>query len=213
MTTEKFKTPRAKKRRTCWDQLRARMLESRRQRRGDPATSTAAQLLAVFALLFGRMPLIPNAAVPALYTPPLTSPGHARRAEIARRLGIPSRCVDIVLTHGTVSYKVLFEHIRRGGRSREDAMSVLRQKAPGCCRDWLDHVGDWSLWSELLLCHVWDGDDEDTDVKLLKSTLAWLDIRTPDNGVSGPAGTGAALKPGNGMGEPDPDDEPQPPKP
>jgi len=195
MISLELKTPRKKRRRTCWDRLRARVLESRRQRRTDPATSAAAQLLALFTLVAGRMPLVPTAAVLAPYTPPPISSGHARRVETARRLGMPSRYVDIVLTHGTVSYAVLFEHVRRGGRSREDAMFVLRQKAPEACRDWLDHVEQYGLWSSLLLCHV-RGVDQDTDVKLLKSTLAWLqDLNPGGGGPPPPADAGMNLTP------------------
>lgn len=210
MTSIEFKTPRKKRRRTCWDRLRARALESRRQRRTDPATSTAAQLLALFALVFGRMPLIPTAAVPAPYKPPPMSPRHACRLETSRRLGIPSRYVDIVLTRGTVPYEVLFDHVRRGGRSRQDAITVLRQRAPEPCRDWLDHVEQCGLWSSLLLCHV-RGADEDTDVKLLKSTLAWLqDLNPGGGGLPPPADAGMDLTPGPGGA---PDDDPKTPTP
>jgi len=147
MTHRKSKTPWKKRRRNCWDRLRARMLEVRRRRPADPAVSVAAQLLALFALIFGRMSVIPTIAAPAPYVPPPMSPGHAHRIETARRLGIPSRYVDIVLAQGTVPYSILFQHIRRGGGSRENAMSFLRTKAPEPSVDWLDHVETWGLWS------------------------------------------------------------------
>ncbi|MBY4591956.1 hypothetical protein [Rhizobium redzepovicii] len=203
MTDRKFNTPK-KRRRTCWDRLRARWLENRRRQRAAPAASAAAQLATIFMIVIGRMPLVPAAPAPASYVPPSLSPGQAQRIAIARRLGVPSRYVDVVLAHGTVPYSILFEHVRRAGRSRDDAISVLRQRAPEACRDWLDHVCDFGLWSELVLCHVRNGDDEDTNVKLLKSTLTWLELQKSDAGVPGPADAGTALKPGTGGDESDP---------
>ncbi|MDW9921186.1 hypothetical protein GOB36_11630 [Sinorhizobium meliloti] len=201
-----------RKQRTCWDRLRTRMLQARRRRRTDPAATAAAQIKALFAIIVGRMPLVPAVPGPMPYVAPALSTGQARRIETARRLGIPSRYVDVVIAQGTVPYALLFEHIRRGGRSREDAMVILRQKAPASCREWLDHIEAWGLWSSLLLCHVDNGVDEDTDVKLLTSTLAWVQDPDRSNGVRGPAEAETVLKPGTGVGGPDPDD-PKIPKP
>ncbi|MCV3765153.1 hypothetical protein [Rhizobium sp. TRM95796] len=212
MTNEKSKTPR-RRRRNCHDRLRAMMLEARRRRRANPAESVAVQLLALFTILLGRMPVVPSVVTPTPYTSPPLSPGEAYRRDIGRRLGIPPRYVGVVLAQGIVPYSVLFDHVRRGGKSRDDAMKVLRQRAPEPCRDWLDHVEQWGLWSSLLLCHVRSGLDEDTDVRLLRSTLAWLDVETPDDGVPGPAGAGAPATPGLGPDIPDPDEDPKPPKP
>lgn len=206
------KTPPPKRRRTCWDRLRARRLSSQRRRQADPATTAVMQLVTLFAMLFGRMPLAPNTPMSAPYTPPPLSPREAHRRGVARHLGIPTRYVDVVLSQGTVPYPVLFEHIRRGGKSRDDAMSVLRQRAPESCRDWLDHVRNWGLWSQLMLCYVRDGLDEDTDIRLLKSTLAWLEVQNSEDGVPGPAGAGAPAMPGTGPDEPDPEDDPKPSK-
>ena len=213
MTDLKSKTTPRKRRQNCWDRFRARMPESRRRRRTDPAISAVMQLLALFVTLFGRMPLVPSVVIPTPYAPPPLSPGEAYRRDIARRLGIPTRYVDVVLARGNVPYSVLFDHVRRGGKSRDDAIKVLRQRAPEPCRDWLDHVEQWGLWSSLLLCHVRNGLDEDTDIKLLKSTLAWLDVGTPDDGVPGPAGAGAPATLGTGPHAPAPDEDPKPPKP
>ena len=190
------------RRRTCYDKYRAKWLEHRRQRRTDPAVSAATQIIALLALLLGRIPLVPSVALPTPYVPPPPSPEHARRIALARRLRIPSRYVDVACAHGTVPYELLFEHVRRGGRSREDAMTVLRQRAPEACRDWLDHVQDWGVWSELLVCHV-RGLDEDTDVKLLQSTLAWLHEFNRDGAPPPPAEAGIDLVP-EPDGEPDP---------
>lgn len=204
---------RKRRRRTCYDKMRAYWLEQRRQRRADPAASAVAQLLALFTFLFGRVTTAPVVPVPNSYVPPPMSDGHTRRIELGRRLGIPSRYVDIVLTQGTVPYSVVFEHLRRGGRSRQDAMTMLRHRAPDSCRDWLDHIHDWGLWSELLLCHVRNGDDEDTDVKMLKSTLAWLYVGDPAKSVPGPADAGTALNPETGGDESDSINDPNKPKP
>lgn len=211
MKLTKYKTG-PRKNRTCWDKLRAQILEARRRRRNDPATSAATQLVALFTLIFGRMPLLPAGTVSAPYLPPSMSPRHARRIEIARRLGIPTRYVDVTLAHGTVPYPLLFDHVRRGGRSREDAMSVLRQKAPESCRDWLDHVETWGLWSSLLLCHVRGGVDEDTDVRLLKSTLAWLQDLNPGGSPPAPADAETAYTPGTGGNPSDISSGPDKPK-
>lgn len=203
--TEKFKTSK-RRRRTCWDKLRAHWLENRRRQRTDPATSAAAQLAALLLILFRRMPLVPAAPASIPYVPPAMSPGQVQRTAIARSLGIPTRYVDVVLAQGTVPYSVLFEHVRRGGRSRDDAMAALRQKAPASCRDWLDHVERWGLWSSLLLCYVRGGAEEDTDVKLLKSTLAWFQDLNSDGSPPAPADAGTDLRPGPGGG---PDDDPK----
>lgn len=211
MNHETSKT-RRKRRRTCYDRLRARMLEARRRRRANPAESAAAQLIVLFTILLGRMPLVPSVVTATPYTPPPLSPGEAHRRDIARRLRIPSGYVDVVLAQGTVPYSILFDHVRRGGKSRDDAMRVLRQRAPESCRDWLDHVEQWGLWSSLLLCHVRNGLDEDTDIRLLKSTLAWLDVESPDDGIPGPAGAGVPAKPGPDPDVPDSNEDPKQPK-
>jgi hypothetical protein len=113
--------------------------------------------------------------------------------------------VYVVLSQGTGPYGLLFDHMRRGGRSREDAMKVLRRRAPEACRDWFDHIKDWGLWSELVKCHVRDGMDEDTDIRLLKSTLAWLNVQNFEDGVPGPTGAGAPATTGIRVQAPEPD--------
>ncbi|PWI52075.1 hypothetical protein B5K03_21545 [Rhizobium phaseoli] len=92
-------------------------------------------------------------------------------------------------------------------------MSVLREKAPESCRHWLDHVERWGLWSRLLHCHVSDGSEDDTNIKLLRSTLAWLQDPISASDVRSLAGADAALKPGTGDDEPDADDDPRKNKP
>ncbi|WP_027992449.1 hypothetical protein [Sinorhizobium meliloti] len=211
MMRDKKKT-RGKRKRTCYDRLRARLLEARRRRRSDSAASAAAQLAALFALIFGRTPLLPAGRGSSPYVPPPMSPVQARRNEAARRLGIPPRYVDVVLAQGTVPYALLFDHIRQGGRNREDAMSVLRRKAPESCVGWLDYVETWDLWSSLLFCHVRHGSDDDIEIKLLKSALAWIEGPSLGGDAPGTAGVGAALNPSGDDSEIDPDDDPQKPK-
>lgn len=197
------------RRRTCFDRLRMRTLERRRMARSNPAQSAAQQLLALFVAVFGRIP-VPELA-PVRYTPPPMSPRHAQRLDLARRLGVPSRYVDIVLSQGMVPYAVLFDDIRRGGVSRRDALTELRKRIPETSLDWLRHIEQWGLWAELLKCHVPGGIDEDTDVGILKSTLTWIDGK----GGSGHSPPGGALapKPSGQVGLTDGDDDPSKPKP
>lgn len=162
-----------RRRRSCYDRLRMRVLEHRRLARPNPAQSAAQQLLALFVAIFGRVP-VPELS-PVRYAPPPMSPCHAQRLDLARPLNVPSRYVDIVLSQGMVPYARLFDDLRRDGVSRHDALTELRKRVPEASLDWLDHIQRWSLWAELLKCHVPRGTDEDMDVRILKSTLAWID--------------------------------------
>lgn len=181
-----------RRRRSCYDRLPMRMLERRRIARPNPAQSAAQQLLALLAVVFGRVPVFASERPPVRYTPPPMTPHHAQRLDLARHLGVPSRYVDIVLSQGMVPYTRLFDDIRRGGTSRRDALTELRKRVPEASLDWLDHIQRWSLWAELLKCHVPKGMDEDTDIRILKSTLAWIDGK---GGGSGTAGASPAPKP------------------
>lgn len=195
------------RRRTCYDRLRMRVLERRRVARPNSAQSAAQQLLALFVAVFGRVP-VPE-LVPVRYTPPPMSPRHAQRLDLARHLGIPSRYMDTVLAQGMVPYAVLFNDIRRGGVSRRDALTELRKCVPKASLDWLKHVERQGLWAELLKCHVPKGIDEDTDVRILKSTLAWIKEK---GGGEGPPGSASAPKPDGEAGPTDGDDDPLKPK-
>lgn len=198
-----------RRRRSCYDRLRMRMLERRRRDRPNPAQSAAQQLLALFVAVFGRVP-VPQLA-PMRYTPPPMSPRHAQRLDLARRLNVPSRYVDIVLSQGMVPYTRLFDDMRRGGVSRRDALTELRKRVPEASLDWLDHIERWGLWAELLKCHVPRGTDEDMDVRILKSTLAWIDGK--GGGGDSPPGAAPAPKPDGEAGPADDDDDPLKPKP
>lgn len=57
-------------------------------------------------MLFGRVPEAVPAPANVPYRPPPLSPTAARRAELSKRLGIPVRYVDIVMTRGHVPYRV-----------------------------------------------------------------------------------------------------------
>lgn len=98
-------------------------------------------------------------------------------------------------------------------------MTVLRQKSPDACRDWLDHVEQWGTWSDLLLCQVREGVDEDTDIKLLRATLAWLKAKSPEATAPLPTGdgssvvAGAAMTPEGNSVKDDDSDDPDRPKP
>lgn len=191
MNKPDLKTPRRKRRRTCYDRLRARMIAARRARRADLAASAAAQLLAIFAALVSRMPFTPPA--PVRYTAPSVSPAWAERKQLAQRLGVPVRYTEITMARGEVPYSVLFHHIRGGGVLRRDAMRVLRTRAPEASIDWLDYVEVTGRWSDLLLCFVRSEYEEDTDIKLLKSTIAWLDTLSPRGDIAGPVETGTGI--------------------
>jgi hypothetical protein len=186
------------------------MIAARRARRADPATSASAQLLALFAVIVGRMPLTPPA--PVIYVPPPISPAFARRKELARRLGVPVRYVDVAVARGSVPYSVLFHHIREGGVLRRDAMSVLRSRAPDASVEWLDHIERTGRWSDLLMCFVRSEYEEDTDIRILKATLAWLGVQSPNLCVPGPADAGITLTPTPHDRNEDPDGQPDEPK-
>lgn len=200
---------RRKRKRTCFDKTRMQMLEARRRRQSNPAASVSAQLVTLFAFIFGRMPLSITKA--PHYVPPPISPGYARRKEVGRRLGVPTRYVDLALSEGTVPYSLLFEHVRRGGRSREDAIVVLGRKAPEVCREWLDHIERWELWSDLLRCYA--RDEEETDVRLLKATLAWLGAANRDDDELEIVDVGNTLTPRGDHDPEKPEDDPNTPKP
>ncbi|MBW0369994.1 hypothetical protein [Ensifer adhaerens] len=206
-------TARKKRRRTCYDQARKRWLETRRARTSNPAASAALQLLGIFGFLLGRMPpIVPS--MPARYVAPPMSPRQAQRIEAARRFGVPTRYLDIVLSKGQVPYALLFEHIRRGGASRRDALNELRKRLPTEALDWFNHIQKRALWSELSLCFHHDDDEEDTNVRFLKATLAWVEgRRKPGDSPSGPAEADRGLKPHMHGETEDPDDHPHKPKP
>jgi len=132
------------------------------------------QLLALFTVLFGRMPLSLPAPAYVPYSPPPPSQAALDRADMARRFGVPIRYLDLVLSKGHVSYGVLFDHIRQGGALRRDAMIEFRKRAPEASLDWLNYIQKCGRWSDLVRCYAPTA-DEQTDVSVLNSTLRWLE--------------------------------------
>lgn len=199
-------------RRTCYDRTRMHWLRARRAQAANPAASAALRLLAIFGFLFRQMPVA--APMPVRYVAPPVSPKQAQRIEAARHLGIPTRYLDIVLHKGKVPYVLLSEHIRLGGATRRDALEELRKRIPAEALDWLDHVEKRALWSDLGLCfHKGDG-EEDTNIRFLQATLAWVERhRKPGDCSSGPAETDRGLKPNTNYEIVPPDDHTCKPRP
>lgn len=162
-----------RKKRCCCDRLLTRALT---RRSTDPGRNAIFQLLSAFSLIFRfipqerRLSLKPPSTV---YSPPLQSPLSKSRGEMARRIGVPRRYLDIVFSQGKVPYSVLFDHIRQGGVLRRDALIELRKRVPDASIAWLDDIQTSERWSELLRCYVPRNFDDDTDIKLLESALEW----------------------------------------
>jgi hypothetical protein len=162
-----------KSRRTCYDRARKRWLEARRAQTNNPAASVALHLLGVFGFVIGRMPIATPMTGP--YVAPTMSQRQEQRNETARRLGVPTRYLDIVLSQGMVPYALLLTHIRLGGATRRDALNELRKRMPAEALDWFDHVEKQELWSEFSRHIAKDASDEDIQVIFLKKTLAWME--------------------------------------
>jgi len=201
-----------KRRRTCYDRARKRWLEARRVQTNNPAASAVLQLLGVFGFVIGRMPVATPMSVP--YVAPPMSPRQEQRNETARRLGVPTRYLDIVLSRGRVPYALLSEHIRLGGATRRDAVNELRSRIPAEALDWFNDIVKRELWSELSLCFRQDDSKEDTNIRFLQATLAWVERqRKPDDGLAGPDEADRNLTPSTTREIEDPDDDPPKPKP
>lgn len=210
----KDNNPQRRKRRTCYDRARKRWLDARRARTTNPASSVAMQLLGIFGFLVGRTPIASPMPAPQRYAAPPMSPRYAQRIEAARRLGVPTRYLDIVLTQGKVPYPVLAEHIRQGGATRRDAIDELRKSVPAEAQDWLAHVEEQHRWSDLTRCFRPDAADEDTHVLFLKATLTWIEAQKKSgSGPSVPTDTEHGLKPPKPSEGEDPDCDPQPTSP
>lgn len=204
--------PRRRKRRTCYDRLRKRWLDARRAPTSNPAASAVTQMLGIFGFILGRVPIAAPMPTPQRYVAPAMSPRQVQRIDAARRLGVPTRYLDIVLTKGKVPYPVLIEHIRLGGATRGDALNELRKTIPAEALDWLAYIEKRGLWSELTRCFRPDASDEDTHVLFLKNTLAWVESQKKSgNNPSEPTETTHELEPPKPGENEDPDDEPKPP--
>jgi len=207
-----MKTRTRRKDRDCYDRLRKRMLQIRRKRPIDIATSVALQLFAIFAALLSRTPMSADGPADIPYSPPHPSIRAKQRADTARKLGVPIRYLELVQAHGKISYTVLFNDIRRGGGPRRDAMIELRKCAPAESLRWLDHIQMYDEWSDLVRCFVPSGKDEDTDVRLLQSTLDWLREITPVQVAESPVTVTANCTPSSTSNVSQDDDHPTKPK-
>ncbi|NKK43481.1 hypothetical protein [Rhizobium leguminosarum] len=196
-----------RKRRNCYDRLRARYLTAGRARRADPAASASMQLLAIFAMIFGRLPSPITAPANVPYSPPQLSPAAAQRSDMARRLGVPVRYLDLTLSQGHVPYSVLFDHIRHGGVLRRDAMIQLRKRVPEESLDWLDDIQKLGRWTELVRCSVPKEPEEQTDIRMLSATLLWIEE------TKGQSKSKISSTPPSNVEEPNADGDPQKPKP
>lgn len=210
----KDQNPRRQKRRTCYDQFRKRWRDARRAPSSNPAASAATQLLAIFSFLVGRTPIASPMPAPQRYAAPPMSPRYAQRIEAARRLGVPTRYLDIVIAKGKVPYSLLSEHIRLGGATRRDALDELRTRIPAEALDWFNDIVEQRLWSELSLCFRQDDNEEDTNIRFLQATLSWAERqRKPGDAPSGPADADRKLTPDTAREIEDPEDDPLKPKP
>lgn len=196
--------------RTCYDRARKRWLEVRRAQT-NPAASAALQLLGIFGFMFRRMPI--SKPMPVLYVAPPMSPRQEQRNETARRLGVPTRYLDIVLSRGRVPYALLSEHIRLGGATRRDAVNELRSRIPAESLDWFNDIIKREHWSELSLCFRQEDSEEDTNIRFLRATLAWVERQQkPGDGPAGPDEADRHLKPTIVDETEDPDNCPRKPK-
>jgi hypothetical protein len=149
--------------------------------------------------------------MPATYIAPAISARQEQRNEAARRLGVPTRYLDIVLRQGKVPYSIIFGHIRLGGATRKDALNELRKRIPAETLDWFDYVERQERWSDLSRCFVRNATDEATNVQLLKATLAWIEAhKNSDSKASAPVEPEEGLKPRVHGENPDPYGDPPP---
>lgn len=207
-----MKTRTRRKDRDCYDKLRKRMLQIRRKRSIDIATSVALQLFAIFAALLSRKPVPADGPADIPYSPQSPYLKAKQRADTARKMGIPIRYLDSVQAQGRIPYAVLFNDIRRGGGPRRDAVMELRKCAPAESLRWLDHIQMYDEWSDLVRCFVPSGKDEDTDVRLLQSTLDWLREITPVQVAESPVTVTANCTPSSTSNVSQEDDHPTKPK-
>lgn len=198
------------KKRSCVDRIRHRVLLARRRRQVDPAFSKFHELLAIFGYLALTMP-ISTPSFAAHF-----SPKHAYdRDEVARRLGIPRRYVDLTLRMGAVPYSKLIEDIMRSPAARQDALSELRKRIPEPSKLWLDHIIKEESWSEISRRNLQDATEEETNNRFLKATVQWLEGLAPANSPK-PGGKGGDGDDGTARMHPlflqDHDDDPNNPK-
>ena len=134
--------------------------------------------------------------MPSPFVAPPMSSKQVLRNETARRLGVSTRYIDIVLSRGSVPYALLAEHIRLGGATRRDALHELRKVIPAECLDWFDHIEKQELWSELRRCFLQNDSEDNINVRFLQATLAWIEKQRKSadasSNISNPAIGGTA---------------------
>jgi len=203
----------SKRRKNCFDTVRARIMLAKRARQTNPAFSAAHQLLAIFGLLALSMPK------PIIESTP--KPLALSKDLLSKKLGVAKRYVDIYLSKGAVPYSHLLDHLR-GAATRGDALSELRKRMPPETLDWLTEIEEQEAWSSLTMCFSKDG-DERTELKMLKAAAEWEESKHSDDvqpkPTSGSGGKGGGVGGGGGVGSPpspnpevDPDHNPNKPK-
>lgn len=157
------------KKRNCYDRLRARVLQAKRRRQIDPAFSVAHQLLAIFGLIALAVP------IPQLQPRSRNQPKTYDRQQVALKLGVAPRYIDIFISRGSIPYSLLLDHLQ-GPATRKDALRELRKRLPAASLDWLSDIERNQEWSRLTMCRGQDGDD-DTELNFLKAAARWEEGR------------------------------------
>ena len=141
--------------------------------RPDPAFSVFAQLAALIAFLFGRLPLVPG-------TVPLFPATDRERGE-GGQVPMPSRRPSHGRYRTRPTYRQLVADLRRPA-ARAEAADVLRRRVPAEVLPWLDHViarEDWWALGTVARAGVPDGTVE---IRMMQETLAWLRRQQPEGG-------------------------------
>jgi hypothetical protein len=205
----------SKRRKNCFDTVRARIMLAKRARQTNPAFSAAHQLLAIFGLLALSMPK------PIIESTP--KPLALSKDLLSKKLGVAKRYVDVYLSRGAVPYSHLLDHLR-GAATRGDALSELRKRMPAETLDWLTEIEEHETWSSLTMCFSKDG-DEQTELKMLKAAAEWEESKPSGDkqpkptsgsggkvGGDGKGGIGGVGSPPSPSPDVDPDHDPNKPK-
>jgi len=157
----------------CFDKWRMRFMRARHANRELSAETTSFQLLAIFAILLGKMPPI----------------GQISEPKPKPRMPLKT----IPKEHRVMSFEDAIRHLRsptRVTRKVIEAAERLKIYAPSAS-EYIDHCISTADFSELSRCLV-SGNEELTVRKLNAAAVAWHDH---DDDDPGPAPGGAALQP------------------